>query len=520
MRKRQQRAAVSRQPSAKDKSQFFADSRKLKAESSTPKAAHAASSDRSHTSHGTALDAFQNLMARLGFGSGNLTEGANYPLTRLTQNYTLMLSLYRSHWIVRKIIDTIPEDMVKNWWEFDGQVGPAHVDRFRKAERKTRTKAAILRALKWGRLFGGAAAVMMVADHEDSLHEPLSLDAVMPGSYRGLLVLDRWSGISPSADRIEDINDPDFGLPASYTITLKTGGTMRVHASRVLRFTGRDLPAWEAEAEMGWGVSEIEIIYDELKKRDNTSWNISSLIFLANIRVLKMSDLAELLAVGSQSAQTRLYQVLSAQNRLMSNMGVQLLSKDDDFDTKQYSFSGINDIYESFMLDLSGAAEIPATRLFGRAPAGLNATGESDEQNYYDSLGQKQESQLTPQMDKLMPVIAMSEWGLMPDDLGHRWNPAQTAKADKRAELASKKTSAINESYNSGLISQKTGMRELRAMSDETGMYGTISDEDIKRADESITPRGETEIQWPSEEQWPSGQEQSAERNGAEAVDR
>lgn len=47
-------------------------------------------------------DAFQNQMARLGFGQPNLNEGAEYPLTRMGQNYTLFTSLYRSSWIVRK----------------------------------------------------------------------------------------------------------------------------------------------------------------------------------------------------------------------------------------------------------------------------------------------------------------------------------------------------------------------------------------------------------------------------------
>jgi phage-related protein (TIGR01555 family) len=438
-----------------------------------------------------ALDAFQNMLARLGFGTSNLLEGTQYPLTRLTRNYALMTSLYRSHWIVRRVIDTIPEDMCKNWFDIDSQVAPEAIDRYRRVERRTRTKAAILRALKWGRLYGGAAAVMMIAGHEDRLDRPLNLDEVMPGAYRGLLVLDRWSGITPSAEQIEDVDDPEFGLPAWYTVTLETGGTFRVHASRVLRFTGRELPAWELQAEQHWGVSEIEVIYDELKKRQNTSWNISSLVFLANIRIFKMSDIAEMLATNNQVAQQRLYRILSAQNHLMSNMGVQVLSKDDDFDTKQYSFSGLNDIYESFMLDLAGACEIPVTRLFGRAPAGLNATGESDLQNYYDSLGQKQESEVSPQIDKLLPVMATSVWGEVPDDLDHKWRDPRTPREQERAELGAKKMETIGKAYDLGLLSQRTAMKEMQQMGDATGLFTNINDEEIEAADPTVRQEGE-----------------------------
>lgn len=69
---------------------------------------------------------------------------------------------------------------------------------------------------------------------------------------------------------------------------------------------------------------------------------------------------------------------------------MQIIDKDDDFSTHQYTFSGLSDVYQQFIMpDISGAAGIPVTRLFGRSPAGLNATGESDLQNYYDKIEEK-----------------------------------------------------------------------------------------------------------------------------------
>ncbi|WP_317097223.1 anti-CBASS protein Acb1 family protein, partial [Clostridium neonatale] len=84
------------------------------------------------------MDAFQNVLARLGAGTPNLLEGTDYPMTRLTQNFQLMNSLYRSHWIVRKIIDAIPEDMVKNWINITTQLEPDQIKRFDKLQRTTR----------------------------------------------------------------------------------------------------------------------------------------------------------------------------------------------------------------------------------------------------------------------------------------------------------------------------------------------------------------------------------------------
>lgn len=444
------------------------------------------------------MDAFSNVLARLGAGTPNLLEGTDYPMTRLTQNFQLMNSLYRSHWIVRKIIDTIPEDMVKNWINITTQLEPDQIKRFDKLQRTTRIQRDILQGLKWGRLYGGAAAVIIIDGHEDILDQPLDYDTIMPGSFKGLIVGDRWSGITPGQTLIEDVSSPDFGLPEYYEWNTDNF-TVRVHHSRILRFTGRELPYIEKCTEVGWGASEIEIIFDELKKRDNTSWNIAQLVFLANLRVLKMADLGELLAVADENTQKELYNTIQMQNWLMSNMGMYILNKDDDFDTKQYTFSGLNDIYESFMLDVAGAAEIPVTKLFGRSPAGFNATGESDSKNYYETVEQKQTAQLEPVLDKLLPIMFISEFGAVPDDLDYDFNPIGTPSESELSDIVDKKSNAIINVFNAGLISQKIALKELKEMSETTGMFTNITDEDIDKADDSTDNFGDM----PTEEEIP-----------------
>jgi DNA topoisomerase IB len=177
--------------------------------------------------------------------------------------------------------------------------------------------------------------------------------------------------------------------------------------------------------------------------------------------------------------QQNLFNVLAAQNQLMTNMGLMVLPKDGVFSTHAYSFSGLNEIYESFMLDCAGAAEIPVTKLFGRSPAGMNATGESDLQNYYDSIGQKQEALLRPPLEKLLPVICTSLWGSVPGDLHFKFPSAQSVPMERLAEVSGKKTSSVVEAWNSDLLTKKQSVKELRQMSEETGMYSNISDEDI-----------------------------------------
>ena len=440
-------------------------------------------------------DAFQNQMARLGFGQPNLANGAEYPITRLSQNYNLFTSLYRSSWIARKIIDVFPSDMLKNWIKITSNIEPSQIKKIESTIRKTGTKRKLKEGLKWARLYGGAAGLILI-DGQDDLSEPLDYDLIMPGSYKGLLVFDRWNGIYPDIELEDDINDTEFGLPKYYNISLSSKNTglsnmidslkdvAKVHHSRIIRFEGRDLPEWERQGETYWGESELEIVLEELKKRDNTSFNIASLIFLANIRVLKMADLGQLLGAGSQQAKENLYSVIEAQNHLMSNMGIYVMDKDDDFSTEQYSFSGLSDIYESFMLDIAGACEMPVTKLFGRNPAGFNATGESDLTQYCDTVEEKQETYLMTIIDKLLPIICMSCLGSVPEDLDWEFNPFMSVSNKDLADLAQQMASPIFDAFSNGLINKSTALKELKQQADKTGMWSNITDELITQAEE------------------------------------
>ena len=432
-------------------------------------------------------DAFQNPMTRSGVFMPNPLETTEYPLTRFTRDWQKINALYRSHWIVRRIIDVIPEDMIKNGYHILTQLSPDQIKKIVRCDRTTRTSRRILEGLKWGRLYGGAGALIMIEGHENQLDQPLDYDLVMPGSYKGLLVLDRWSGVTPEDKLVSDISDPEFGMPEYYTVSsdaLTVG--IRVHHSRIIRFMGRPLPYLEQLAETYWGASELEHVIDELKKRDNVSWNIAMLTFMANLRVMKMDGMGQLLATGNEQAQMQLYNTIQGMNAMMNNNSLQVLGENDSYETHQYTFGGIGETYDRFMMDVAGAAETPVTKLFGRSPAGMNATGESDMQNYYDTIEEKQEADLRPVYDKILPIMFISTLGGIPDDWDYEFNPIRRPRDDEMADLASKNTDSVTKAFQAGMVSQRTALKELRQQAEMTGMWSNITDEDIEKADDSV----------------------------------
>lgn len=428
-----------------------------------------------------ALDGYSNVPANLGAGANNLAQTANYVMERFTWDYYTLNILFRDNWIAKAIIEKPANEMLKNGFSIHSQIEPDKIDKIMNIWQKTKTQNKFLKCLKWARLYGGCLLIPMIENQGD-LSKPLDYETIMPDSYKGCFTVDRWSGVSPSIELVDNITDPDFGQPEYYDVSDNTTGkTFRIHHSRVIKMIGREMPYWEEIAETYWGASELEHVYTELKKRDDTSANISFLIFLANIRVFKMDGMSQMLSIGDQQAAQRVYETMKTMNHLMCNTGTLAIDKEEDFAMHGYSFTGINDVYESFMLDISGAAEIPVDKLFGRSPSGFNSGAETL-QNYYDTIDEKRETYVREPLEKIVKIITMSALGEIPDDIKIDFNPVRRPSDLEKSDLAQKNAQPIFDAYAGGLIGKGTALKELKQQSGITGLWTNITDEMIQEA--------------------------------------
>ncbi len=212
---------------------------------------------------------------------------------------------------------------------------------------------------------------------------------------------------------------------------------------------------------------------------------------MVNIRILKIDGMDQVLALGNEKSVQDLYNTVEGMNMLLNNSAMQVLGKDDEYQQHTYTFSGISEVYDRFMMDVAGASGIPVTKLFGRSPAGMNSTGESDMENYFDTIEAAQEAQLRPIFDKLLPVIFTSTLGGVPDDLDFAFNPVRRANDMEKQDLGRKQTTAVIEAYTSGLIGRKTALKELQQSSLQTDMWTNITDSQVEEADDDVQGAGE-----------------------------
>lgn len=428
-------------------------------------------------------DAFSNPLFRLGYGSQSPMEATEYPLTRMTSNYALLNSLYRDNWVVQNVVGLMVDDMLREWYKLRGEFSAAYLDELERVERVTQLRSRVSQGLRWGRLYGGAAGLILIRGQEGMLDRPLDLESIMPGAFAGLMILDRWMGITPDMGLVADINDPDFGLPEYYMVNNGAGKIVaRVHHSRIVRFTGRELPEIEKIAETYWGESEVEALYKDVVAHDNVSANMAALTFRANINTMEVQNLEQLFSLGSVEQQKRFWNVMQAQSVMMSNFGFQLVNKGDQMKNTQYTFTGLQEVYESMCLNLCGASHYPMTKLFGRSPSGMNATGESDLQNYYDYVDSQREAKLRPVLERLLPILVMSAWGGVPDHLQIDFPPLWTPTAKEVAEIGKTKAETIVAVFQAGLIQADTAQKELKKLEGDTGLFAAITQEEMAKA--------------------------------------
>ena len=431
-------------------------------------------------------DSFANFAAKMGSNPSNLQGGSTYNLQFRTRNYRELEAMYRTSWVIRKSIDVIPDDMTREGIELSSDQPDDH-RQLLEAMNRMAMWDALGDGVRWSRLYGGAVTVFLI-DGQD-MTQPLRLDSIRHGQFKGLHTLDRWQ-LSPALSEVVTEFGPDLGKPLYYDVILDGSPLQgrRIHYSRVARFGGAELPFRQSYTEMGWGQSYIEQWFDRLIAFDSATTGAAQLIHKAHLRTLKINQLREILA-GPDQLKKGLYNQVEFMRVAQTIEGLTVLDGNDEFDTNTYNFAGLDDLLTQFAQQLAGATDIPVVRLFGQAPGGLNATGDTDMEMYYTMIRQHQERRLRPALTVLMDILHRSELGRPPEDgFGFVFNTLDPLSETERADIFSKAAAAINTLTAGGILMRTHALRELQQASEISGYGSTITEEDIEDAENDPPP--------------------------------
>ena len=413
---------------------------------------------------GASLDGLVNVVS--GLGTAKAKRSHNQFSYSVLNDFASLDAAYQTSWLARQIVDVPAEDMTREWRTIKSD----DADVIRAEEDRIGLPAMTSEATSWARLYGGAGILMLT---DQPLDKPLRLDRLKKGSLQRLIVFDRFD-MTPSDLNVSNILAANYLQPEFYTIV---GGAQRVHWTHFARFNGAKLPRRQRTQTQGWGDSELRKCLEDVMDIVASKDGLAELMQEANVDIIKRDNLADELASDQDEAITARYALFS---QMKSLVNLALLDGQETYDRKTLDLSGAAPVLELLMTWISGAADIPVTRLFGTSAKGLNATGEGDLQNYYNSLSSKRAIQIEPGLRQLDEVIVRSALGSFPEDFNYVWNPLQMLDEEAVARAAKTRAETDTIYLDMGAVRVSQIQRNLQAAE----LY-QFSDEEIEELEQN-----------------------------------
>lgn len=351
-------------------------------------------------------DGYVNLLNKYGTKQDN-SEAYKFEREPVIPDMQLT-GLYEGNGLFSKIIDTPAEEALKHGFDLNLKSNEmnAFVD---EALDDLEWDEKATTAIKWARLYGGALIVMLIDDGR-GLEEPVDWEHIR--SIDELRVYER-SIVQPDYASLyqQDYGGKGvgnrvskFGQPEYYYVS-SIYGSFKVHESRCLVFRNGVLPEQTSNATyLFWGMPEYVRIRRALRETVTAHTDSVKLLERSVQAIYSMKGLASLLTTddGENQVLKRL-QLVDTSRGLLNSIAID--SEGEQYDFKTFQFSGVKDVIDATCNMLSALTNIPQTILFGRSPAGMNATGDSDFESYYNFVEKIQRLMLKRNLRTLLDVV-------------------------------------------------------------------------------------------------------------------
>lgn len=256
----------------------------------------------------------------------------------------------------------------------------------------------------FGGLYGGGLLIVGADDGRD-MATPLQEDEIK--TIRYLSWIDRRFIFA--ATWYAQIG-PKYGEVETWEIVNPFGGqsNTRVHETRCIRFDGAPVDFLMRRRLLGWSLSRLQAPYDVMRAFDTSFQSVANLMSDMSQAVMKINGLAQLISNDEKTLNTRMAMV--DRSRSTARM-LYLDAENEEFKREPTPMTGVADTMQMLMLRVSAAAREPVALLFGREPAGLNATGDADFRRFYDTVHGDQKNDLEPRLRRIYSLICLAKDG-------------------------------------------------------------------------------------------------------------
>jgi phage-related protein (TIGR01555 family) len=261
-------------------------------------------------------------------------------------------------------------------------------------------------ALYWGRLYGRGGLMLGTGDSTADQTAPLDDETVRSLDWTDVISCDEFSCAQVYTE------GQMHGEPEIWLVTrFNAFESILVHESRIILTRG--IPtSKKLRQENDWrDISVLQAPYEPLRNYNSATTGMAQMLTDASQAVMWIRQFAELMA-GDQSVistRLRVMELARALHIMPLDAGDAGGNGREDFQFVERTFSGVADTFDRLLGALASATGWPQTFLFGRSPAGENATGESDREIWDDLVKADQEDIIKPLLQRLVTIAAYAE---------------------------------------------------------------------------------------------------------------
>ncbi|WP_414454327.1 anti-CBASS protein Acb1 family protein [Enterobacter roggenkampii] len=380
------------------------------------------------------------------------------------------LSSLTQNGLIRACIETVADDMTREWIEIDAVDENQNGDD--SDERKTLEDAMIdyrvrdisHKAAEFNGYFGGAMIFIDTGAKGDQLLVPLDISeksAELKNFKRFTLVepINLFPGNYESLDPL----NPHYFVPQTWWVLGK-----QVHVSRLIPVCGNEVPVILKPTYNFFGIPQAQILYDYVIHFQDARAAESRLLEKFSIKIVK-TDMQDVLT--NPNATSGIDARIGYMTAYMSNDGVLALDKDmEDFVNVSVPLNGVTDIVRQQLEFIVAINRTPAVKLLGISPAGFN-TGDSDIKNYNDHISSQQEKVLRTPVQKMLDVLQIVKLGKYDKSVSFKFKGLNEEDEKAIADAQDVKASTRQKYLQEGVVSQGE-VRKALSEDPHSGFYG------------------------------------------------
>lgn len=245
----------------------------------------------------------------------------------------------------------------------------------------------------------------------------------------------------------------DFYKPSAWFVMGKT-----VHESRFNDIVSRPVPDILKPSYNFGGLSLTQLMEDYVVDWRDAKKDVIKILRTLRMRALKTDMDARLQVPGEFDKRIKMF------TKYQDNFGLWAIDVQEDLLHMQTSLSELSNLLSNYQDQLCIPSRITNLKLLGNAPAGLNASGESELSTWHETVSGYQDGNLRRPLENIFKIIQLSEFGEIKEDIYFEFNPLDEISEKERAEITKIRVDAVAVAADSQLVSSEEARDALKGI--------------------------------------------------------